>query len=197
MPTLLADARAGRGPVGELLTRINAVQFVQQYQDRIDDFASGIGTAALSFARSVATGVAAAVTIFILAYLLVLEGPKITSSTLALFPPTRAHRIRHVAADCAKTITGYLSGNLLISLICGSLTYVVLKIAGVPFAGLIALFVAIADLIPLIGATLGALIAGIAGFVHRHGQLKPEPTLGEDKTPVSTATPTAMPPPAP
>ncbi len=148
----------------------------------------------------------------------------------------------------------------------------VLKIAGVPFAGLIALFVAIADLIPLIGATLGALIAGIAGFVHsvpagitviiffivyqqlenhvlqplilsrtvklnpltvlvailiavelagilgallaipvagilqvivrdiwdhRHGQLKPEPTLGEDKTPVSTIAPTPTPPQAP
>ncbi len=105
LPALLADARAGRGPVGELLTRINAEQYVDQYQDRIGEFASGLGTAALSFARSIATGVAAAVTIFILAYLLVLEGPKITGGTLALFPPARAHRIRHVAADCAKTIT--------------------------------------------------------------------------------------------
>jgi predicted PurR-regulated permease PerM len=105
-------------------------------------------------------------TIFILSYLLVLEGPKFIGSTLALFRPAHAQRIRHVGADCAKTITGYLSGNLLISFICGLLTYVVLKIAGVPFAGLIALFVAIADLIPLVGATLGALIAGIAGFIH-------------------------------
>jgi predicted PurR-regulated permease PerM len=37
---------------------------------------------------------------------------------------------------------------------------------GVPFAGLIALFVAIADLIPLVGATLGAVIAAGAGFIH-------------------------------
>jgi predicted PurR-regulated permease PerM len=36
----------------------------------------------------------------------------------------------------------------------------------VPFAGLIALFVGIADLIPLIGATLGAVVAGVAGFIH-------------------------------
>jgi predicted PurR-regulated permease PerM len=50
--------------------------------------------------------------------------------------------------------------------ICGVLTYVVLKILGVPFAGLIALFVALVDLIPLVGATLGAMVAGIAGFVH-------------------------------
>jgi predicted PurR-regulated permease PerM len=71
-----------------------------------------------------------------------------------------------VAADCAKSITGYISGNLLISVICGALTYVALKVMGVPFAGLIALFVAIADLIPLIGATLGAVVALIAAAVH-------------------------------
>lgn len=166
LPALLADARAGRGPVGELLTRINAVQYVEQQQSRIGEFAAGLGTSALAFARSLVTGVAATLTIFILSYLLVLEGPKLIEGTLALFTPLRAQRIRQVGADCAKTISGYLSGNLLISLICGLLTYAVLAIAGVSFAGLIALFVAIVDLIPLIGATIGALVAGLAGFVH-------------------------------
>ena len=46
------------------------------------------------------------------------------------------------------------------------LTYAVLKISGVPFAGLIAVFVAIADLIPLVGATLGAVVAAVAAFIH-------------------------------
>jgi predicted PurR-regulated permease PerM len=45
-------------------------------------------------------------------------------------------------------------------------TYAVLAVLRVPFAGLIALFVAIADLIPLVGATLGAVIAALAGFAH-------------------------------
>jgi predicted PurR-regulated permease PerM len=270
LPALLADARAGRGPVGELLTRLNAVQFVAQHQDRIGEFAAGLGPSALSIAGNVVTGVAATVTIFILSYLLVLEGPKLITGVLALFAPIPAQRIRHVGADCAKTIGGYLSGNLLISLICGLLTYAVLAITGVPFAGLIALFVAIVDLIPLIGATLGALIAGLAGFLHsvpagiavivffivyqqlenhllqplilsrtvklnplavlvailvavelagilgallaipaagilqvivrdiwdhRHGQLKTEPTVGEEKTPLSTVAPPGAPPP--
>ena len=101
-----------------------------------------------------------------LAYLAVLEGPKVVEGTLALFPPQRAERIRRVTRDCAKTVTGYISGNLLISAICGVLTYAVLKFSGVPFAALIALFVAIADLIPLVGATLGAVVACIAAFLH-------------------------------
>jgi len=106
------------------------------------------------------------VTIFVLAYLMVLEGPKVVEGSLNLLDPDDRARVRAVAADCAKSITGYLSGNLLISVICGVLTYVTLLATGVPFAALIALFVAVADLIPLVGATIGAVVAVIAAALH-------------------------------
>ena len=54
-----------------------------------------------------------------------------------------------------------MTGNLLISLIAGTLTTVVLLALGVPFAVALGLIVAILDLIPLAGAT-------IAGDHHRH-----------------------------
>ena len=166
LPGIVNDAREGRGPIGDLLERTNALQFVQDNQERISAFASGLGTPALNLLRGVGTGIVGAVTIFVLSYLAVLEGPKLVEGTLALFHPRRAERIRRVTRDCAKTVTGYISGNLLISAICGVLTYAVLKISGVGFAGLIALFVALADLIPLVGATLGAVVACIAAFLH-------------------------------
>src|SRR4051794_1544561 len=166
LPTIIGDARAGRGPVGDLLERTNALQLVQNNEARIREFATGLGTPALNLLRGIGTGIVAAVTIFVLSYLAVLEGPKVVDGTLALFPPHRAERIRRVTRDCAKTVTGYISGNLLISAICGVLTYAVLKFSGVQFAALIALFVAIADLIPLVGATLGAVVASIAAFLH-------------------------------
>jgi predicted PurR-regulated permease PerM len=129
--------------------------------------ATGLTTPAAGVLRGVATGVAGVVTIFVLSVLMVLEGPKIVDGALNLMGDEgRRDRVRRVSADCAKSITGYLSGNLLISVICGVLTYVALKVMGVPFAGLIALFVAVADLIPLIGATLGAVVAVLAALVH-------------------------------
>jgi predicted PurR-regulated permease PerM len=166
LPALLNDARAGRGPVGSLLERTNALHYVQQNQDKIRSMASGLTTPAAGVLRGVATGIAGAVTIFVLSYLMVLEGPKLVEGTLNLLSPLHQERARRVGTDCAKSITGYISGNLLISVICGVLTYIVLKVMGVPFAGLISLFVALADLIPLVGATLGAVVATIAGFVH-------------------------------
>jgi predicted PurR-regulated permease PerM len=166
LPQLVNDARAGRGPVGGFLDRTNALTYIQDNQDRIKSFASGLTTPATGVLRGVATGVAGVVTIFVLAYLMVLEGPKVVDGTLNLLQPENRPRVRAVATDCAKSITGYLSGNLLISVICGVLTYVTLLLTGVPFAGLIALFVAVADLIPLVGATIGALVAVLAAAIH-------------------------------
>jgi predicted PurR-regulated permease PerM len=166
LPDQIDQARAGRGPIGDLLQRTNALEYVRDNEDRIRAFATGLTTPAAGVLRGIATGVAGTVTIFVLSYLMVLEGPKVVDGALNLFEPDTATRIRRVGNDCAKSITGYISGNLLISVICGLLTYAVLKIAGVPFASLIALFVAIADLIPLVGATIGAVVATIAGFVH-------------------------------
>jgi predicted PurR-regulated permease PerM len=166
LPALVDEARTGRGPIGHLLERTNALQYVQDNQDKIKSFATGLTTPAAGVLAGVATGIAGTVTVFVLAYLMVLEGPKVVEGSLNVFAPATAERIRRVGADCAKSVTGYISGNLLISFICGALTYVVLLISGVPFAGLIALFVGIADLIPLVGATIGGAVAVLAGFVH-------------------------------
>ena len=166
LPDLIDQARNGRGPIGDLLQRTNALKYVQENQDKIQEFATGLTTPAAGVLAGVATGIAGTVTVFVLAYLMVLEGPKIVHGSLAVFAPTRAERIRRVGADCAKSVTGYLSGNLFISFVCGLLTYVVLLISGVPFAGLIALFVGIADLVPLVGATIGGVVAVLAGFIH-------------------------------
>jgi predicted PurR-regulated permease PerM len=166
LPAFIEDARAGRGPVGRLLDRAHVLTYLQQNESRIRSFLTGLGGPALSFIKTAATGVAATVTIFVLSFLMVVQGPKLVDGILALFPDDRAGHIRAVSAECAKTITGYISGNLLISVICGGLTYAVLVSLGVPFSGLIALFVGIADLIPLVGATLGAVVAALAAFLH-------------------------------
>ena len=58
-----------------------------------------------------------------------------------------------------------MTGNLLRSVIAGTLTYIVLWIMGVPYKGVVALFVGFSDLIPLVGATLGAIVAvGVAAL---------------------------------
>src|SRR5919199_256838 len=166
LPQLVEDVKAGRGPVGQLAARFHVVQYLQDHADQLRQYVSKLGAPTLAFLRGAATTVAGIVTILVLAYLMVLQAPKVVAGFLSLFDDRRAERIRRVGGDCGRTVTGYITGNLLISVICALLTYVTLKLLGVPYAGLIAVFVGFADLIPLVGATLGAIVAAIAGFAH-------------------------------
>jgi predicted PurR-regulated permease PerM len=166
LPDQIAAAKAGKGPVGDLLQRTHVLDWVQHNQAKINSFAAGLTAPAASLVSGVATGIVGLITVIVLAYLIVLEGPLLVDGVVVLFAPETGERIRRVGTDCAKSVTGYISGNLLISVICGALTYVVLLIMGVPFAGLIGLFVGIADLLPLVGATIGGAVAVLAGFLH-------------------------------
>ncbi|MFI5837775.1 AI-2E family transporter [Micromonospora sp. NPDC051300] len=161
-PRVVHEAQAGRGPVGELLDRLHLLRYAEP--GHLRRYGSRLGEPTVGLVRGVAQAVAALVTVVVLAYLMVLEAPRIVAGTLRLVGDGPAERLRRIGRDTSRIVTGYLSGNLLISVICGGLTFAVLLLLGVPFAAVIALVVAVVDLIPLVGATLGAIVAAGAGF---------------------------------
>ncbi|MFC0004105.1 AI-2E family transporter [Micromonospora siamensis] len=165
-PEVYRETRAGRGPFGEALERLRLRSYLVAHPDQVQRYGAQLRQPAVGVVRGVLTTLAGLLTVIVLAYLMVLEAPKIIRSTLGLVGDGAADRLRRIGRECSRTVTGYLTGNLLISVICGGLTFVVLALTGVPFAGVIALLVAVADLIPLVGATLGAIIAAGAGFLH-------------------------------
>ncbi len=72
---------------------------------------------------------------------------------------------RRTGRGIYRTVSGYVTGNLLISLIAGVVSTIVLSIVGVPYAVALGLLVAVLDLIPLAGATIGAVIVSSVVFV--------------------------------
>jgi predicted PurR-regulated permease PerM len=169
-PRYVEDARAGRGTVGHLVQKYNIDEWVQKNQDKLVQARNDAGSKVPSVLRGVASAVVALVTVLVLAILMLLEGPNIQSGFLNLIDtpsaPRRRERVRRVAGDAARAVTGYMAGNLLISLIAGAATYIALLILGVPFKEVLGLWVAFADLIPLVGATLGAVPAVFVAFLH-------------------------------
>jgi len=67
-------------------------------------------------------------------------------------------RWQRVGSEIYGTVGGYVTGNLLISVVAGVSSGIVLWITGVPFAVALGLLVAILDLIPLAGATIAAIL---------------------------------------
>jgi predicted PurR-regulated permease PerM len=165
-PTYVSDARAGRGPVGRLVREYDLDKRLEDNRERLNQALEGAGGSAVDVARRVFAGLVSTLTIIVLAVLMILYGPAMLASGLGALSPPRRERVRAVAVDCARALTGYAMGNLLISLIAGSVTFIALWVFGVPFRGVLALFVAFADLIPLVGATLGAIPTILVSFLH-------------------------------
>ena len=63
-----------------------------------------------------------------------------------------------VASESSRLVASYVAGALAIALIAGTVQFVAMKIAGVPFAAGLAVLVAVLDLIPMIGATIAGAV---------------------------------------
>ncbi len=104
-------------------------------------------------------------TIAFLTFFMLLEGPAWVERFYSLLPPESQPRWRAIGRDVYRTVGGYVTGNLAISLIAGIVSTAVLLILGVPYAVALGLLVALLDLIPLAGATIAAVVVTTVGFL--------------------------------
>jgi predicted PurR-regulated permease PerM len=84
--------------------------------------------------------------------------PRIRTGVVRLFPVDRRPRARQVVDLVVDKVGGYMIGNIIISLIAGLASFIAFSLLRVRFAVPLAFVVALCDLIPMIGATLGAVI---------------------------------------
>src|SRR5277367_5994918 len=74
----------------------------------------------------------------------------------------REARYRQTLIDVNRAVAKYMLGNVVISLQATLATWIVLSILGVPYALSLGVVVGFFDLIPLVGATIGAIVVGLA-----------------------------------
>jgi len=167
LPDYVHDLTHGRGRLGFLERKYHVVEKVrQQVKEGGATKVLGLSGAALSVTKSIITIIAATVTIVFLTFFMLLEGRMWVERIYSLFPEHSQARWRKVGDDIYKTVGGYVTGNIVISLIAGTSATVVLLIMGVPYAVALGLLVAVLDLIPLAGATVAGIIVVLVAFLH-------------------------------
>jgi predicted PurR-regulated permease PerM len=124
---------------------------------RVGDAAGILGDIGIGLVNSIFAGV----TILVLTAFMLGSGPRWRKGALALMAPDRAERMDRVMDRIAAAVACYVAGAMAIALIAGTLTFIVLSILGVPFAGPLAVLAGFMSLIPLIGATIAAVLIGV------------------------------------
>jgi predicted PurR-regulated permease PerM len=103
----------------------------------------------------------AGVTILILSIFMVGAAPRWRDSFVRLQPGHRAQALNRLFDRIGSAVGGYVRGALLQALIAGVTAWIVLEILGVPYPVALALIIFLLDLVPLVGATLGAVLVGV------------------------------------
>ena len=166
LPDYVNDVSEGRGPLGELVERYEIDERVRDaLQGGNASSVLGFSATALAITQSVITFIVAVVTIAFMTFFMLLEGPRWMERFYGLLPESSQEKWRGIGRDIYRTVGGYVTGNLLISVIAGVSSTIVLLILDVPYAVALGLLVAILDLIPLAGATLAAIIVTAVAFL--------------------------------
>ncbi|SDK83291.1 AI-2E family transporter [Nonomuraea jiangxiensis] len=118
----------------------------------------------LGAAGIVVNAVFSALTVLILTLYFLASLRSITRTGYLLVPRSRRPRVQSLGDEILRRVGGYVAGNLIISLIAGVTTFFVLSILGVPYALALAIIVAVTDLIPLVGAGIGAAVATLTAL---------------------------------
>jgi predicted PurR-regulated permease PerM len=166
LPSYVDQAQHGRGWIGQLIRRYHVTTWVQHNSAKIASFAQSLGKPALALGKGAVSLLVALGTIFFLVLLLLLEGPKMRSWILANMTSERAGRVTRVSAQVNRAVTGYMAGNMLTSVIAGTVVFVTLLLLGVPFPFLWALWVALVDFLPMIGGALAGIPTVLFATAH-------------------------------
>ncbi len=119
--------------------------------------------------KTLVSGLFSVITVMILTLYFLASLPKITQTAYNIIPASRRKRVSRLSDEILARIGSFVGGQLIVASIAGLATLVMTLIVGIPYPIALAMVVATCDLIPLIGASLGAIIVTIVALTQGAG----------------------------
>jgi predicted PurR-regulated permease PerM len=166
LPGTVHTAANGKGPIGRIVQRLHIESYVKDNEAELTRAANRLTASSFDTAKTLLNAAFAFITVTLITFLFLTQSTAMARTVRGVTPRRQHARVNHVASDAAAAVSGYMIGNLLISAIAGVSAFVCLVSLGVPSPVVLALWVAFADLLPLVGATLGASVCVLAAYLH-------------------------------
>jgi len=168
VPAYVQDLTEGRGRLGFLETDYHVVERVREAASGTDlSRILGVSGTAVAVTKGVVTVIAATITIVVLTFFMLLEGPRWVERFYELLPPSSRPRWRRIGGEVYATVGGFVAGALTISLVAGITAALLLTALSVSYAIALGLVVSLLDLIPLAGATIASVLVTTVAVLDR------------------------------
>ncbi len=155
----------------EWVTRLDAEYDVStrleaEFENRLQDstFISTIFGGVLGAAGALAGGLIGAFTALVLTLYFLAALPTVKDAAYKIVPLSRRARVIGLAEEIMRRVGGYALGQVAVATINGTCSWIMMQLLGVPYAIVLAVVVGILGLIPLVGATIGAVIVALVAL---------------------------------
>ena len=150
--------------VADLDERFNFLERARDYVEHPENAGTKIFGGVLGVGKVVFSAFFSTLTVLILTLYFLSNLPTIKSNFYRAVPRSRRARVGLLTDEILERVGGYVAGALVIAATAGVTTFVLLVALGVPYPVALAMLVAITDLIPLVGATIGAAVVTLVAF---------------------------------
>jgi predicted PurR-regulated permease PerM len=149
-------------------SQLGRLNFKYHLQQRLSKLVTGGGSSLIGGvlgAGKLVLGTASFIVAVLVLSIYFLAGlPRIKVFAYQLVPHSRRPRVILIGDEILAKVGGYVLGNFITSVIAGLGTYFWLLAFGVPYPILLAMFVALLDLVPVIGSTIGGAVVTLVAL---------------------------------
>lgn len=165
-PSLIRDFRSQNSQTGHLIRRYHLQDQVDTFSSQLSERLKHIGGTAFSTAERVGSSAFAILTILVLTFMMLIEGPRWLGFMRDVLPDKHHKAADRLARDMYKVIKGFVNGQVILAALASVLILpaVLILHIGYPVALLVIIF--ICGLIPMIGHTIGAIIVTTVALFH-------------------------------
>ena len=159
-PHYIQQAQDHSSAIGRLNDRLH---LQQRITDTINGSGGSVVNDVVSAGSAVFDAVADSLIVIVLTVYFLVDMPRIRTNLYRLVPHTRRPRAILIGDEVFAKVGAYVLGNVLISVIAGAATFLWLMAFDVPYPLLLGIFVALLDLVPVVGSTIaGVVVAAVA-----------------------------------
>lgn len=166
VPKLVDDVRNENGRFGEFVQRYNLQDDIDDVTSTLSERAKNAAGSAVSTAGKVSSSVFSVLTVLVLTFMMLVEGPKWVTLFRRFVPRHQRPRVDKLAADMYKVVKGYVNGQVILAATASLMLLPALLVLHVPYPIALVVIVFICGLIPMVGHTIGAVIVSIVALFY-------------------------------
>ncbi|HEX8182253.1 MAG TPA: AI-2E family transporter [Candidatus Saccharimonadales bacterium] len=164
VPQLVRDAHDQDSEIGSLIRRYRLEGQLNTASNDIGEKLQGIGGSALSTVAKVGSSLFAILTILVLTFMMLIEGPKVLAFFRELVPPKKRRHADRLAGDMYRVVKGFINGQVTLAALAAILIFPAFFILDISYPVALMVIVFICGLIPMFGHTIGAVIVTLVAL---------------------------------